>query len=254
VIDIMARLRSPGGCVWDIEQNHRSLRRYIVEEVYEVLEAIDLAEGDKLCEELGDLLLQIVFHARIAEECGEFSVQDVVDTVTDKMVRRHPHVFGDISVRDAAEVIVNWERIKRREHPGERPSVLDGVPKGLPSLMRAFKLQAKAAKVGFDWNSVAPVWEKIYEELDELREAADGGPKEAVEGELGDVLFSVVNLARFFDIEPETALNVTNNKFIRRFARVEAAVKGRGLKWKDFTLEQLDDLWNEAKKPKNEEK
>ncbi len=254
LVDVMAKLRSPGGCVWDLEQSHLSLRRYIVEEVYEVLEAIDLADADKLCEELGDLLLQIVFHARIAEECGEFSVQDVVDTVTDKMVRRHPHVFGDISVRDAAEVIVNWERIKRREHPGERPGVLDGVPKGLPSLMRAFKLQAKAAKVGFDWNSVAPVWEKIYEELDELREAADGGPKEAVEGELGDVLFSVVNLARFFDIEPETALNVTNNKFIRRIARVEAAVKGRGLKWKDFTLEQLDDLWNEAKKPKNEEK
>ncbi len=254
LVDVMAKLRSPGGCVWDLEQSHPSLRRYIVEEVYEVLEAIDLADADKLCEELGDLLLQIVFHARIAEECGAFSVQDVVATVTDKMVRRHPHVFGDISVRDAAEVIVNWEKIKRREHPGERPGVLDGVPKGLPSLMRAFKLQAKAAKVGFDWNSVAPVWEKIYEELDELREAADGGAKEAVEGELGDVLFSVVNLARFFDIEPETALNVTNNKFIRRFARIEAEVKGRGLKWENFTLEQLDDLWNEAKKPKNEEK
>jgi tetrapyrrole methylase family protein/MazG family protein len=249
VVDIMARLRSPGGCVWDLEQSHPSLRRYIVEEVYEVLEAIELADADKLCEELGDLLLQIVFHARIAEECGDFSMQDVVDTVTDKMVRRHPHVFGDISVRDAAEVVVNWEKIKRREHPGERPGVLDGVPKGLPSLMRAFKLQAKAAKVGFDWNSVAPVWEKIYEELDELRRAADGGAREAVEEELGDVLFSVVNLARFFDIEPETALNVTNNKFVRRFARVEAAVKGRGLKWKDFTLEQLDELWNEAKKP-----
>ncbi len=248
LVEVMARLRSPGGCVWDLEQSHPSLRRYIVEEVYEVLEAIDLADADKLCEELGDLLLQIVFHARIAEECGDFSMQDVVDTVTDKMVRRHPHVFGDISVRDAAEVIVNWEKIKRREHPGERPGVLDGVPKGLPSLMRAFKLQAKAAKVGFDWNSVAPVWDKIYEELDELRRAADGGAREEVEGELGDVLFSVVNLARFFDIEPETALNVTNNKFVRRFARVEAEVKGRGLKWKDFTLEQLDELWNEAKK------
>ncbi|HWQ61124.1 MAG TPA: nucleoside triphosphate pyrophosphohydrolase [Negativicutes bacterium] len=253
VIDIMARLRSPGGCVWDIEQSHRSLRRYIVEEVYEVLEAIDLADGDKLCEELGDLLLQIVFHARIAEEAGEFSMQDVVDVVTEKMVRRHPHVFGETTVRDAAEVIVNWEKIKRREHPGERPSVLDGVPKELPSLMRAYKLQAKAAKVGFDWNSVAPVWDKIYEELGELREAAAGDDAAAVEGELGDVLFSIVNLARFFDIEPETSLNVTNNKFIRRFAYIEAAVKGRGLKWKDFTLEQLDALWNEAKMPENEE-
>lgn len=253
VIDIMARLRSPDGCVWDLEQSHLSLRRYIVEEVYEVLEAIDLADGDKLCEELGDLLLQIVFHARIAEEAGEFSMQDVVDTVTEKMVRRHPHVFGEISVRDAAEVIVNWEKIKRREHPGERTSVLDGVPKDLPSLMKAYKLQAKAAKVGFDWNNAAPVWDKIYEELAELKEAAASGDAAAVEGELGDVLFSIVNLARFFDTEPETALNVTNNKFVRRFAYIEAFVKERGLKWKDFTLEQLDALWNEAKMPKNEE-
>jgi tetrapyrrole methylase family protein/MazG family protein len=254
VVDVMAALRSPGGCVWDLEQNHRSLRRYIVEEVYEVLEAIDLADGDKLCEELGDLLLQIVFHARIAEEAGEFSMQDVVDTVTEKMVRRHPHVFGEVSVRDAAEVIVNWEKIKRREHPGERPSVLDGVPKELPALMRAYKLQAKAAKVGFDWNSAAPVWDKIYEELAELREAAAGGDAAAIEGELGDVLFSVVNLARFFDTEPETALNVTNNKFVRRFAYIEAKVKEQGLKWKDLSLMELDALWNEAKVPKNEEK
>ncbi len=254
LVDVMARLRSPGGCVWDLEQSHPSLRRYIVEEVYEVLEAIDLADGDKLCEELGDLLLQIVFHARIAEECGEFSMQDVVDTVTEKMIRRHPHVFGDISVRDAAEVIVNWEKIKRREHPGERPSVLDGVPGGLPSLLKAFKLQSKAAKVGFDWNSAAPVWDKISEELDELREAAAGGSKEAMEGELGDVLFSVVNLARFFDIDPETALNATNSKFVRRFAYVEASVKKRGLKWKDLTIMELDLLWDEAKRLKIEEK
>jgi tetrapyrrole methylase family protein/MazG family protein len=254
VVDIMAKLRSPGGCVWDIEQDHSSLRRYIVEEVYEVLEAIDLADGDKLCEELGDLLLQIVFHARIAEECGEFSMQDVVDTVTEKMIRRHPHVFGDISVRDAAEVVVNWEKIKRREHPGERPSVLDGVPGGLPSLLKAFKLQSKAAKVGFDWNSVDPVWDKISEELDELREAAAGGSKEAMEGELGDVLFSVVNLARFFDIDPETALNATNSKFVRRFSHVEDAVKKRGLKWKDLTIRELDLLWDEAKMPKIKEK
>ncbi len=254
VVDVMARLRSPGGCVWDLEQNHRSLRRYIVEEVYEVLEAIDFADGDKLCEELGDLLLQIVFHARIAEEAGEFSMQDVVDRVTEKMVRRHPHVFGEISVRDAAEVIVNWEKIKRREHPGERPSVLDGVPKDLPGLMRAYKLQAKAAKVGFDWNSAAPVWDKIYEELAELKEAAAGGDPAAIESELGDVLFSIVNLARFFDTEPETALNVTNNKFVRRFAYIEARIKEQGRKWKDFTLEELDTLWNEAKMTKNEDK
>jgi MazG family protein len=254
LVDVMARLRSPGGCVWDLEQSHPSLRRYIVEEVYEVLEAIDLADKDKLCEELGDLLLQIVFHARIAEESGDFTMQDVVTAVTEKMVRRHPHVFGDITVRDAAEVVVNWEQIKRREKGGERTGVLDGVPKDLPSLLRAFKLQGKAAKVGFDWNSVAPVWDKIYEELTEFKEAARQGTKAEMEEELGDVLFSVVNLARFFDIEAETALNATNNKFVRRFAYIEAVVKEHGLKWKNMSIEQLDNLWNEAKMPQNQEK
>lgn len=252
IVEVMAKLRSPGGCVWDLEQSHSSLRRYIVEEVYEVLEAIDEADGDKLCEELGDLLLQIVFHARIAEECGEFSMQDVVTAVAEKMVRRHPHVFGDITVRDAAEVIVNWEKIKKREKPGQRPGVLDGVPKELPSLMRAYKLQAKAAKVGFDWNNVGPVWDKINEELAELREAAAGGQTAAMEGELGDVLFSIVNLARFFDIDPEIALNVTNNKFSRRFAYIEEHVKKAGLKWENLTIEQLDALWAEAKTKKFE--
>jgi len=247
LIDVMARLRSPGGCVWDIEQTHRSLRRYIVEEVYEVLEAIDLAAGDQLCEELGDLLLQIVFHARIAEECGEFTMQDVIDSVTEKMLRRHPHVFGDITVRDAGEVVLNWEAIKKQEKGYERQSVLDGIPKGLPSLMRAYKLQAKAAKVGFDWDNIAPVWDKLQEEIAELKVAAQQGEAEAIEGELGDVLFAVVNLARFLGVEAETALNVTNNKFIRRFSHIEARVKEKGLDWKQLTLAELDQLWDEAK-------
>jgi len=244
---IMARLRSPGGCLWDIEQNHSSLRRYFVEEVYEVLEAIELADADKLCEELGDVLLQVVFHARIAEECGDFSLQDVVNVVTEKLIRRHPHVFSDITVQDAAEVIVNWDKIKRREKSGERPGILDGVPQNLPSLMRAFKLQLKASKVGFDWNNVDPVWDKLSEELEELKQAVAVGDKPAMEEELGDVLFSIVNLARFFDIEPETALTVTNNKFIRRFAYIEDWVKNKELDWKKITIEQLDLLWNEAK-------
>ena len=246
--DIMARLRSPDGCVWDIEQNHSSLRRYIVEEVYEVLEAIDLAEPDKLCEELGDVLLQIVFHARIAEESGLFSMQDVIDTVTQKMVRRHPHVFGDVSVCDAAEVIFNWDAIKQREKGHERKSVLDGVPKGLPSLMRAYKIQSKAAKVGFDWDTIDPVWDKIGEEMEEVREALRSGDKKALEGEMGDVLFALVNLARFLDIEPETALNFTNEKFIRRFAFMERHVNSRGLKWQDLGLKQMDYLWEQAKR------
>ena len=250
VVDVMARLRSPGGCVWDIEQTHLSLRRYIVEEVYEVLEAIELADGVKLCEELGDLLLQIVFHARMAEESGGFTMQDVVDTVTEKMVRRHPHVFGEITVRDAAEVVVNWEQIKKQEKPGERPRVLDGIPIGLPTLMAAYKLQAKAAKVGFDWTDIGPVWDKVAEELAELREAAElpeGERAQKTEDELGDVLFAVVNLARFMGIDPETALNRTNNKFRRRFNYIEAKLKEQRLAWEDMDLAGLDVFWEEAK-------
>ncbi|WP_371365637.1 hypothetical protein SRRS_03280 [Sporomusa rhizae] len=251
VVDVMARLRSPGGCVWDIEQTHLSLRRYFVEEVYEVLEAIELADGVKLCEELGDVLLQIVFHARIAEESGGFTMQDVIDNVTEKMVRRHPHVFGSITVRDAAEVVLNWEQIKKREKALERTGVLDGIPVGLPSLMTAYKLQAKAAKVGFDWDNIAPVWDKVFEELQELREAAAlpavAREREA-EGELGDVLFAVVNLARFMGIDPETALNVTNNKFRKRFAYIEIKLKEQKCRWEDMDLASLDILWEEAKK------
>lgn len=250
IVDVLARLRSPGGCLWDIEQTHLSLRRYIVEEVYEVLEAIELADSDKLCEELGDLLLQIVFHARVAEESGSFTMQDVVDTVTEKMIRRHPHVFGAITVRDAAEVVVNWDQIKQQEKAGERIGVLDGIPAGLPSLMNAHKLQTKAAKVGFDWNDIGPVWDKVAEELAELKEAAAGPPSgrdERVEDELGDVLFAVVNLARFMGVDSETALNRTNNKFRRRFAYIEASLKTQGRRWEQMNLADLDALWEESK-------
>lgn len=247
---IMAELRSPGGCLWDIEQTHSSLRRYAVEEVYEVLEAIELAAPDKLCEELGDLLLQIVFHARIAEECGEFSMQQVIDGVCEKMIRRHPHVFGDISVQDAAEVVLNWDQIKKREKGHSADSVLDGVPIGLPSLMTAFKLQGKAAKVGFDWDNIDPVWEKIKEELAELQDAVKNGQEQDREEELGDVLFAVVNLARFLKLEPETALNRTNNKFKRRFHYIEEQLKMSGIKWEKCSLEQLDELWEAAKAQK----
>ena len=247
LVDVMARLRSPGGCPWDNEQTHATLRRYIIEEVYEVLEAVDEQDSAHLCEELGDLLLQIVFHARIAEEKGDFSMQDVVNTVTEKLIRRHPHVFGDISVRDAAEVIVNWDAIKRREKSVKPRSALDGVPKGLPALLRANKLQQKAAKVGFDWDDVAPVWDKVAEELAELREAAQSGGKLEIEDELGDVAFAVVNLGRFLGVEAEVALNGTNNKFLRRFQQVEATVKSKGLKWQELDLAALDVLWEEVK-------
>lgn len=247
IVEVMAKLRSKEGCVWDIEQTHSSLRRYMVEEVYEVLEAIDLGQGDELCEELGDLLLQIIFHARIAEESNIFSMQQVIDGITDKMVRRHPHVFGDITVRDAGEVILNWDAIKKREYGDERPSVLDGIPKGMPSLLRAYKLQAKAAKVGFEWDSIGPVWDKIQEELEELKDACARGQIDDMEAELGDVLFSVVNLARFLHVDAEVALHVTNNKFLRRFSYIENKIKENGLMWEKMSLEQLDLLWKEAK-------
>jgi tetrapyrrole methylase family protein/MazG family protein len=250
ILDVMAKLRSQEGCVWDIEQTHSTLRRYIVEEVYEVLEAIDLKQGDALCEELGDLLLQIVFHARIAEEAKLFSMQQVIDGVTEKMVRRHPHVFGDTSVRDAGEVVLNWDAIKKQEHGHERPSVLDGIPKGLPSLMRAYKLQTKAAKVGFDWDNIQLVWDKIYEELSELKDACAQGEAAHIEAELGDVLFSVINLARFLKIDGEVALNTTNNKFRRRFLYIESVIKEKSLKWEKMSLKQLNLLWEEAKKHK----
>ena len=247
LVDVMARLRSPGGCPWDNEQTHATLRRYIIEEVYEVLEAVDEQDPAHLCEELGDLLLQIVFHARMAEEKGEFSMQDVVDMVTEKLIRRHPHVFGDISVRDAAEVIVNWDAIKRREKSVKPRSALDGIPKGLPALLRANKLQQKAAKVGFDWDGIAPVWDKVAEELAELREATQSGDPGRIGDELGDVVFAVVNLGRFLGVEAEVALNGTNNKFLRRFQQVEAAVKSKGLHWRELDLSALDELWEEAK-------
>ena len=243
LVKVMSRLRSPDGCPWDIEQSHATLRRYIIEEVYEVLEAIDEQDPTHLCEELGDLLLQIVFHARMAEEAGDFSMQDVVDTVTEKLIRRHPHVFGDISVQDAAEVIVNWDAIKRREKKQKPKSALDGVPQGLPALLRANKLQMKAAKVGFDWDDIAPVWDKVAEELAELRQAAAVGNPSEIEDELGDVVFAVVNLGRFLGVETEVALNRANNKFSRRFNQVEALLRQQGRKWQELDLAQMDELW-----------
>ncbi len=247
--DIMQTLRSPGGCPWDLVQTHKSLRRNIIEEVYEVLEAIDLEDPDLLCEELGDLLLQVVFHARMAEEAGNFSMQDVIDGVTRKLVRRHPHIFGDVQARDAGAALLSWEAMKKQEKP-ERTSALDGVPRGLPALMSAEKLQKKAAKVGFDWDSVAPVWDKVAEELQELREAVAEKDSGHINEELGDVLFSLVNLARFLKVDPELALMHTNCKFMHRFSHVEQRVKAEKRDWESFSLEELDAFWNEAKEEK----
>lgn len=244
--DVVKTLRSPGGCPWDIVQTHKSLRRNLIEEVYEVIEAIDLEDEKLLCEELGDLLMQVVFHARMAEEARLFSMQDVIDGITKKLVRRHPHVFGDVNVKDANEVLTNWEAIKRTEKK-DRTSVLDGVPKDLPALMSAYKLQYKAAKVGFDWPDIDPVWDKLEEELHELEEAIANGKIEKIEEELGDVLFTVVNIARFLKVDAEVALITTNRKFKKRFSYIEEKVKTKHQQWENLSLMDLDELWQEAK-------
>ena len=246
LVDVMRTLREPGGCPWDREQTHASIRSNMIEEVYEYLEAVDADDTEGMREELGDVLMQIVFHARMAEEAGRFDLQDVIDEVVDKLIRRHPHVFGETKVTGSDEVLVNWEAIKKTEKT-ERKHVLDGVAQGLPALLRAYKLQGKAAKVGFDWPDSIGVWDKVQEELGELQEALASGDKQAAENELGDVLFAIVNYARHHKIEPEVALNGTNNRFAKRFAHVEAGVEASGKKWHDFSLSELDRFWDEAK-------
>ena len=253
LVDIMRQLRAPGGCPWDRVQTPESLRKHILEEAYEVVEAIDMKDARLLAEELGDLLLQIVFQARIAEEAGQFSMQDVVDGITDKLVRRHPHIFGDVQLSDAAAVLANWEAIKRKEKP-ERKSRLDGVPKDLPALSAAAKLQGKAADAGFDWDDVAPVVEKCREEWRELLAAMEEKDAAHIEEEMGDLLFAVVNLSRFLKVNGELALLAANRKFKRRFRFVEGKVEALGGDWKKFTLEELDAFWNEAKQEEDNKK
>jgi len=249
LVDVLARLRGEDGCPWDREQDHRTLRPYLIEEAYEVLEALDEEDMHKICEELGDLLLQIVFHAQIAAENLHFDMNDIVAGITKKMIRRHPHVFGSVTVKDSSEVLLNWEKIKSKERKGSSPeSLLSGVSCSLPALMRAVKLQEKAAGVGFDWPDYRGALEKTREELEELEAVISSEDQMRVERELGDLLFSVVNLARLLGVEPETALSETSVKFIRRFGYVEKMVRLAGRSFSQCTLAELDDWWEEAKK------
>lgn len=248
---VIAELRGPNGCPWDKKQTHASLKRYLIEEAYEVLEAIDQEDDEHIVEELGDVLLQIMLHAQIGEDNGYFSIGDIIKSVTTKMIRRHPHVFGNIEVSDAEEVVQNWEEIKKKErgiHQEEESSILDGIPKGLPSLYRAEKIQSKAAKVGFDWDKVDPIWSKIDEEIEEFQQEIKAGNELKSRQEFGDLLFAIVNLSRYYKIDPEQALEYTNNKFIARFHYMEQKAKETGHNLKDLNLEQLDVWWNEAKK------
>ena len=254
LLDIMAALRTPGtGCPWDLDQDFASIAPYTIEEAYEVADAIARGATDDLCEELGDLLLQVVFHARMAEEQGLFDFGGVVEAITAKLIRRHPHVFGEARGLALGEVNQFWDEIKRaekaerRDVDGSRPSVLDGVPVDMPSLTRSDKLTRKAARVGFSWRDSAGVLAKIEEELAEVREALARGDKADVVDEIGDLLFTVANLARHLDIDSEAALAATNRKFERRFRFVEQALAEEGRSPEDADLPEMDRLWDKAK-------
>ena len=249
LLDVMARLRSPGGCPWDREQTRTSLKPFLLEEAYEVLEAIEAGDPRALEEELGDLLFQVVFHSRLAEEVGEFAMADVLRRLIDKMVRRHPHVFGDATVGTASEVLVQWEAIKRREARASGPprSVIDGVPRSLPSLLRAQRLQAKAARVNFDWPDARAAWAKVEEEIREAGDALASGAAERIQEELGDALFSLVNVARLSSIDAEEALQGAIEKFRRRFTAMEAGLAARGESVDAVSPDALERAWEAVK-------
>ncbi len=231
-------------CPWDRKQTHESISHLFIEEAYEMIDAIEASDDKEFAKELGDLFLHIVMHAVIAEQRGAFSILDVMKKVQEKLIHRHPHVFGEISADDEETVRKNWEELKMQEG---RSSALEGVPNALPALLRAQRIQEKAANVGFDWDEEADVWKKVYEEIDELRAELDFGNQEKIADELGDVLFSIVNAARFRSIIAEEALQKTSNKFKRRFMSIEQSAQAMGKQLKDMTLQEMDELWNKAK-------
>ena len=264
LVALQARLRAPGGCPWDREQTHESLRMYLIEEAYEVLDALESGNADKFAGELGDLLLQVVFHAELAAEAGRFNIADVIQRVHDKMVRRHPHVFGTATAATSTQVLKNWEELKREERraeekkdgaPGESDrrstqgleSVLDAVPRTLPALLEAHQMTRRAANVGFDWREVVGILEKLSEEAGELRKAIEAGDRRQVEAEVGDVLFVGVNLARFLGLDAEITLKKANRKFGRRFREMERLAAAAGHSLAKMSPDELESLWNTAK-------
>jgi ATP diphosphatase len=252
LLEIMAALRTPGsGCPWDLEQDFASIAPYTIEEAYEVADAIERGDLADLRDELGDLLLQVVFHARIAEEQGAFAFPDVVEAITRKLIRRHPHVFGSIKDLSPEEVKSLWDAIKAEEKAHET-GFLGGIPTALPALTRAQKLTAKAAKVGFDWPEAVQVIDKIHEELEEVKEASSSRERDRIEDEIGDLLFSVTNLARHFDIDPERALRRTNAKFERRFKAIEEALQKQDRSLNEASLDEMEELWVAAKMAERE--
>lgn len=248
LVEIMRLLREPGGCPWDAEQTHESIKKNLIEETYEVIEAINKGDKVLLCEELGDLLMQVVFHAQMEKEIGEFDFDAVSDGVCKKLIERHPHVFGEVAVSGVDDVLTNWDDIKRKSK-GQKTTTQSmlSVPRELPALMRATKLQKKAADVGFDWSDVSGALDKLEEEIGELRAAIDNNDAENMTEELGDVLFSAVNVSRFIKSDAEEALTAASDKFLARFTKVEALANERGIDMNASTLEELDRLWDEAK-------
>jgi len=246
--ELIAHLRAPDGCPWDREQDHQSLRKHLLSETYEALSALDEDDPDHICEEMGDLLLQIVLHAQIANEYGEFRMSDVIKGIHDKIIRRHPHVFSNVEVSGVSSVLTNWEKIKERERAAngktEQNGLLSGVPADFPALAQSQEIQDRAARVGFDWESIEPVFAKIYEELDEVKNASgdDRGK------ELGDVLFAIVNLTRWYKFDAETILRETNQRFRNRFNYIENEVQKQNKSMKDFSFKELDLFWDQAKK------
>jgi tetrapyrrole methylase family protein / MazG family protein len=267
LVALQARLRAPGGCPWDHEQTHESLRKFLIEETYEVLDAMESGDANKFSSELGDLLLQIVFHSNLAEESGRFNISDVIESIHTKMVRRHPHVFGKVKAKTSAEVLKNWEQIKaeeRREERGadkparnsnhaEHESVLAGIPRSLPAVLEAYQLTRRASHVGFDWDNLAGILDKLDEEKRELQaisaNALSKGSSEAahIEEEVGDLLFVAVNIARFVGADPEIALKKANLKFTRRFHWMESAAAREGSRFADLPRARMEELWNESK-------
>ncbi|TSB45055.1 nucleoside triphosphate pyrophosphohydrolase [Alkalicoccobacillus porphyridii] len=245
---VIARLRGPDGCPWDKKQTHQSLKPYLIEEAYEVLEAIDQEDDENLIEELGDVLLQVMLHAQIGEDNGWFSIQDVLQSITSKMIRRHPHVFGQAAADTAEDVVSNWEAIKQAEKGEQKEGLLSGIPQGLPGLMKAISMQKAAAKVGFDWTEAQPIWDKLNEELSEFKEEVEAGSQEDQLKELGDVLFTVANLARFYKLDAEQAIAQTNHKFKRRFECMEHQTESLGEDMKAMSLDELEAMWQESKK------
>lgn len=246
LVETVSQLRGPGGCPWDKEQTHETLKRYTIEETYEVIDAIDSGNPDKLRDELGDFMLQALMHAEIADESGKFDIGDVCQTLREKLIRRHPHVFSDVEVSGVEDVLNNWEQIKKGEYD-HRKSALDGVPRSLPALMRAEKISKKAAKTGFDWPDVHSIIAKLKEETQELEEAIDSGTDAQIKDEIGDLLFTIVNIARYRHIDPEESLRDMLAKFIYRFGKIEENAAETGRDINDMSLEEMDQIWNAAK-------